>query len=487
MSQSAYKIIFKNAAVLMIGRLISRIMQFLLLIYAARQLGVTHFGIFSFAYVYVRIFDRFMDMGISKFTIQQVSRETKLASRYLGANLITKVILVVLGYALMIGTAFIVSKDALTITALAILALTNIFDNFSKSFNAMFRAHEEMRYQAIIIVISNFFMTLIGFAFLFFSDTPRESMLLYCVAFVLGGFFRFLFGAFLCIKKYGMPTFDFDLSFIRHMLIKSAPFVTGGLFVTLYYNVDTVILKMFHGIEMVAFYNAAYRLVEAPLFVSDAIRTALFPTVSRMYKHDTEKLNDLVSEFLHKGFALGVSAALLIAFLSEEIVLLLFGNEYGATAHVLPVLVFSVALIMPSTICGQTIRAADRQHLTAIVTGTGLLLNIILNFILIPKYSYLGAAWATLATELLVLFVYEEILRRSIGRIVRVRPILQLLILCSLLLLFLYITQPAGLFLQLIGYCLVFVPCALLTGVITQEEVKKIFSRKRKAATQRGT
>ena len=476
MIKGSYKIILKNAAVLTAGRFFSRILQFFLFIYAARCLGVNYFGIFSFAYVLIKILEFSMDMGLENYTVQQVSRNLEMVPIYQGASLTAKIFLIIVGYALAMGIGFIMGKNALTMKALFILATAAAFESLSQPFTSVFRAHEKMEYSAAIISISNCIMTIIGFALLYYY----KNVLLFCFAITIGAFLRLILSALWCSKKYGMPLFAFDFSFIFFLLKKSFPFVAGGVFVTLYYYADTVILDIFKGNAIVAYYNAAYRLVEAPLFVSDSIRMALFPAISRLYIKNVETLNSTVSQFFNKGFALGASIALVIAFLSKDIISFIYGLEYSQTASVLPILIFSVAIIMPSTICGTTIRATDRQSIGAVVTGAGMLLNIILNLLLIPKYSYLGAAWATLATELAVLIVYIKLVQSYIGSIVRVKAILQTLMLNSLLLIFLYFAKPAGFWVQSIGCCVIFFPCTFITGVLEMNVLKQMLLKKRK-------
>ncbi len=473
MSENTYKRIFRNAAVLTGARLFSRILQFFLFIYAARCLGVVHFGIFSFAYALVRMLGLSMDMGMSYYTVQQVSRDRKMTSVYLGANLTAKIFLILLGYALIMGTGLAMQKDSLTMNVLFILATVTAFDNLNMPFDSVFNAHEQMQYQAAIISVSNCIMSLIGFTFLYYY----QDVLLFCAANAIGAFLRMGLGAFWCIKIYGKPSRNFDFSFIRDLIIKGIPFSLVVIFVTIYYNIDSLILDMFCGSEVVGYYNAAYRLIEAPLFISSSLTTALFPAISRLYREDPSELKTLVSESFYKGLALGLSVALVTSFLSEELISVIYGPDYAPAARVLPVLIFSVAFIMPGTICGTTVRATDRQTVSAVVAGGGAVLNIILNLIFVPRYSFMGAAWATLATEMLVVAVYMELVRRSIGPIFRIAPLCRILALNALLMGFLYLAAPAGLWFQIAGCTILFLPITLLTGVVKMSELRKLFSK----------
>ena len=97
---------------------------------------------------------------------------------------------------------------------------------------------------------------------------------------------------------------------------------------------------------------------------------------------------------------LGVSLAFLISILSDRIILLLYGEAYINASGALKILIWSTALIFVTTLMTHTTRSANQQRFTAKVVGFGAFLNLGLNFFLIPKYSYIGAAFATLVTEI---------------------------------------------------------------------------------------
>ncbi|XCN75099.1 MAG: flippase [Candidatus Electrothrix aestuarii] len=475
-SPNPYKVIFKNTVVLTAARLFSRILQFFFFIYAARSLGPKYFGIFSFAYVLVRILEISMDMGVSRYSVQQVSRDLQKAPQYLGASLTIKIFLIISGYLLIIGTGYIMNGDALSMKVLFLLAAVAVFDNLALPFGSVFGAHQKMEYSAVIISVSNLTMCLVGFTFLYYS----KDILLFCLAFVIGAFLRLSFNVFWCIKKYGMPEFNnFNRFSLWDLLKKSIPFSLMNIFVTIYYHVDSVMLQVFDGYKVVGQYNAAYRLIDAPLFISMSVTTALFPAISRLYyKKENQKLQKLISESFKKILATGLFISITAAFLADDLISIIYGEEYAAAADVLPVLIFGVACIMPGSICNTVVRASDRQSLSAIIAGGGVIFNIVLNLLLIPKYSLLGAAWATLATEMIMAGIYTVAVKEHIKLLFKLDQIIRILIFPLLLVIFLYVTQAAGVWFQLIGAGVSFFPFMLITGLITRKELTSLLERK---------
>lgn len=260
------------------------------------------------------------------------------------------------------------------------------------------------------------------------------------------------------------------------------PFALVTIFVSIYYYIDTLILSVYCENDVVGYYNASYRLLEAPLFIISSVTTAIFPAASKLYGKDKIELANMVRQAFQKALGFGFSMSLVVAWLSYDLIELIYGKEYLPSAAVLPILIYSVAIIMPSTICGTTIRAIDMQSISAKVTGIGALLNVVLNLILVPKYSLYGAAWTTLGTEIFVLAVYAYLVWHYIGPVINLNTIFSLLGLNALFAGFLWVSGPAGFWFQLIGSVILFFPFMIAVRLIKIEELKSLINRKLPAA-----
>jgi len=471
--RKTYQTVLKNTFVLIGGRLFSRVIQFFLFIYAARVLGVTKFGIFSYAYALVNLIAVSMDLGISSYVIQQLSRNREKTRIFVGGGLIIKFFLIIAGLCLIMAIGLIMQKDEETLIVLFILGSCMAFDSGGMIFNSVFQAYEKMHYQVVILSCCNFIMSVIGFVFLYYF----KNVALFCGAYAIGALMRFAASGYWYIRIYGYPQWTLDIHFLLDLIAKGFPFALTGIFVTIYYYIDSLILAAYCDNDIVGYYNASYRLLEAPLFIISALTTALFPAASRLYQQNKSELKGMISQAFQKAMGIGLSIAFVIAFLSDDLINLIYGVAYKPAASVLPVLIFGIAIIMPSTICGTTIRAIDKQAVSAKVTGCGALFNIVLNLILIPYYSFMGAAWATLLTEVLVLIIYVSLIWRYIGSFVTLGNVLSILGYCMTTIFFLYLSSGVGFWFRICG-CAVFIPVLLCAfGIIRIEEIRKIISK----------
>lgn len=448
-------------------------MQFFLYIYAARVLGVDLFGVFSFGFAVVSLLSITMDLGVSNYMVQQLSRDSGKTARYTGAGLAAKSGLIGVGLVLILMVGVVMQKEGEAMWVLLILGTGSVLDNITALFYATFEAREEMHYPAGIIAVSNFVMSATGLALLFF----RPHLLGFCLVFVLGAFLRLVLSGIWSIRRYGFPKFPDGWDPIFQLVRQGLPFAMVTIFVSIYYYIDTVILAAFCDNTTVGHYNAAYRLLEAPLFISQAVTTALFPAASKLFSRNREELRRLTAQAFQKTWAFGLSVALATALMAENLIDRIYGDAYGPSGALLAILIFSVAIIMPSTICGTTIRAIDKQRVSALVTGIGAALNIVINLILVPHYGAAGAAWATVATEVFVLVVYVGLVWRYVGPVFNGAALARMALLVGLWIGAFHFMRHWDVLIQM-GCCTgLFVPFMLAARFLTVGEVRRLAHR----------
>ena len=468
MTTSVSTKILRNSVSLLLGRLISRIFQFLLLIYAARILGVEKYGVFSYAFALVCLLAVSMDLGISRYSVQQLSRDHNKIPLFMGGILMVKAVLICCGIVLIVGVGLIMRQDMETMSILIILASYAAFDSLTMTFTSVFQAVQRMGYQAMLVAIGNIVMSLTGFLFLYLMP----NVLLFSAVYLLGALLRFVLVSWWCIRMYGAPQWTADFSFCRKLLGKGIPFSLVTIFVSIYYYIDTLILSAYCGDDVVGYYSAAYRLLEAPLFLVAAFTTAMFPAASKLFVEDKQMLKKITTEGFQKALVFSALIGAVVVFFSDEIVALVYGAKYEPSAAVLSILILSAVIIMPSTILGNTIRAIDRQVVSVWVTGSAAALNIVLNLIFIPRYSLLGAAWTTVFTEFFVIIAYAVLIWRYVGPIFGLEYILKCGMICSCVIAFLCFTVSFGVWMQLLCLGIFLLPLLLILGLVKLGELK---------------
>ena len=365
--------------------------------YTARYLGAEGFGILSFALAFTGIFGVFSDLGLSTLTVREVARDKTLASKYLGNIAVMKIILVVVTFGLIALTINLLGYPEQTIKVVYLVALSVIFSAFSGMFNSVFQAYEKMEYLSVGQILSSALM-LSGALFAIsqvFSVVGFASIYFIVSAVVLGYSFA------VCAWKFVLPKIEVDWSFWKPTIKEALPFGLTGIFVTIYYYIDTIMLSLMvsNANEVIGWYNAAYRLVLVLLFIPSGYLSSVFPVMSKFYKSSEETLKFAYERSLKYMMIIAIPIGVGTTLLADRIILLIFGIEYIPSVIALQILIWSMVIIFIGTINSNLLNSINKQIFNAKVAAICAMANVILNLLLIPKFSYVGASVATVLTE----------------------------------------------------------------------------------------
>ena len=151
----------------------------------------------------------------------------------------------------------------------------------------------------------------------------------------------------------------------------------------------------------VGLYAAAQRLVQFTAIVPSFIAISLFPILSRN-QADKEKTTNIFEKTMAIIFALGVPMAIGGFLLRDRVIVLIFGPNYLSGALAFGILTLSILASFPNIFLSNVIFSKNLQKIFITATIIGVIVNIILNFALIPRYGATGAAISTTITQLLI-------------------------------------------------------------------------------------
>ena len=387
--------IAKNSLVLLASNIISKILGFFYVLYIARYLGAEGFGILSFALAFTGIFGVFTDLGLDTLTVREVARDKSLASKYLGNIVVMKIFLVIITFALIALTINLLGYPQQTIKIVYLVALSVVFSAFSSIFNSIFQGYEKMEYQSLGQILSSALM-LSGalFAISHGLDVIGFASIYFMVSAVALGYSFAVY-----TWKFSLPKIEINFSFWKSTIKEALPFGLTGIFVTIYYWTDSVMLSLMKTNEVVGWYNAAYRLIMILLFIPSIINITIFPVMSRFYVSSKDSLRFAYETYFRYMVMIGIPIGFGTTLLADRIILLIFGAEYENSIIALQILVWSSVFIFLSSAFARLLESSNKQRTITKITAINALANVIINLILIPKFSYIGASIATVITE----------------------------------------------------------------------------------------
>ncbi len=178
-------------------------------------------------------------------------------------------------------------------------------------------------------------------------------------------------------------------------------------------DVDTLMLGYFKGDEAVGIYAAATKLVVALTTVFNGIIITIFSRVSYNAKcGNMSKVDELRRDTVNYILMLTIPAMTGLILLANEVIVIFCGSEYLQAGNIIKVIAMQI-VFMPLTAFVQYmfLNIMNDEKKTFLISGCGALFNVIVNMLLIPNYAEMGAAIATVMTQILMLIISLYMIR----------------------------------------------------------------------------
>jgi O-antigen/teichoic acid export membrane protein len=434
---SSARRIAKNTTVLFVSQMITYIIGFFITIYTARYLGVEGFGTLTLALALTGIFVVFTDLGLGTLTVREVARDKSLAYKYVGNTTVMKLILSIITSVLIIITVNIIHYPELVKNVIYIITISMLFNTFSGIFYSILQSFEEMEYQSIAIILNSTIM-LVGILLAIYF---KLDIIIIALVYIIANAVNFIYIFVIYTYKFHLPKIEVDLNFWKPTIKQALPLSLTSIFAILVFRIDTVILSIIKGELAVGFYNAAYRLMEALIFFPSLYTTAIFPVFSTLYISSKKPLSFAYEKSFKYLTILSLPIAVGITLLANQIIILIFKSAYTPSILTLQIVVWVLPFIFVNYLVGTLLTAINRQNTLLKITMVCLIFNVGLNLVLIPSFSYLGAALVTVLTEALSLAISFYVISQLIIKVKVHRILVKPSIACLIMALFILLVK----------------------------------------------
>ena len=426
--------IAKNMVALFTAHFIFAIVSLVLSIFIARVLGAATFGTYTFVLAFIAVFAVFSDMGYNTLLVREVARDKSQAGKYLNNILSIRIVLSLMIIGLIAIIINVLGYPADLKNIIYIFGIYTLVISFSDVFKVTFRAFEKMKYESYITILSNVVKVSLGLLILFLGYGLLEISLV----FLLSGIFDLLISFLICEKRFVKPRMELDMDFWKRTITIALPLGMLTILGLIYVEIDTLMLAMMKGAAVVGWYNAAYNLILGFRPIPHIFMNALFPLMAYYYVSSKESLRMGYEKSFKYLFILGLPIAAGISLLSGEIISLLYGEQFAHSVVALRILAWDVLLLSICAPVGFVLVSMNKQNQMAIIVGGCAMLNIVLNLILIPRFSYVGAGIATLTTEAVLFVLYFYLVSKYLHRLSLHKILVRPMVSCSVMVLFIY-------------------------------------------------
>jgi len=393
--------LFKNTFWLAVGMGTNRLLKLILLIYAARIFGATDYGVFTFALAFISLFLIFSDFGLPVIVTREFSREKEKKEEF-HSIISLKIVLSFGAFILILLSSFFITSDPTAQRVIFILALFSLINGFTTIFYAFFQSQQRMEYQTWAEIFQTILATGLGFFVLF--NFPSVENLSYTYL------FSALVASISVLFFFHFKVFHLKISWQRTVwqkfLIMSWPLALTGLFGALYTYIDSVMMGYWGMITETGWYNAAYRIIMASLIPMGLISGSFYPVLSKFFKESKEKLQNVWNYQMEIMILLVAPLIIGGIVFASKIIDFVYGQAFSPSILAFQILIIMAGFIFLYRPFYDVMIASNQQKKVLLITLSGAIINIILNLILIPKFSLYGAAIATVTTYFLILLIY---------------------------------------------------------------------------------
>jgi len=398
------QLILKNTIFLYVSQIISTLLTVFFTITFARILGDTIFGEYSFALSFIALFSIPIDLEFSTFMARDIARDRSVAPKYLGNILVIKAILSITVFGLILMVINLMGRSPETVETIIVFSFYIILNSFANTFRAVFLAFEKMEYIGFTTALILIIRTSLGFAALI----SGYGLIQIAYIFVLSSAFDVVLSFIICKWKFTTPKIEIDLDLWRKAATVATPMAIGVATIPIFTQIDTIILSALKGDAVVGWYSAAYKLVLTLRPIPIMVGTALFPMMSALFVSSIGALKFTYATLIRYMFYIGLPLATGTMLLSIKIIPFFYGEKFANSINVLQILAWDILLFFIYIPLWRILIAIEKQRQSAIACGICAVLTCILDLILIPYFSLIGSAIATIAAEsiLVVLCFY---------------------------------------------------------------------------------
>lgn len=463
----AFNVFFNSAA-----KVVSTVLALVAIGFITRYLGRDGFGNYATVLAFFAFFNAVADLGLYSISTREISRPDADEKSIMGKVFTLRVFSSLLVFLFALILIIFLPYPSEIKLGIVVVAATFVLTSSYSILNGVFQKNIAMNKVAASEVLGKIFQV----ALVILAVKKDWGFPAIIGAFFLASSLNAVL-VFVLSRKYIKFKLDFDFPFWKKFLRDSAPMGISVLITFFYFKMDTILLSMMQSSADVGIYNVAYKIIENLIFFPAMIMGLIFPIMSRYIFTDRQKF-EIISNKTFKIFVLLVIPIVLgVLFLSEEIVGLIGGAGFQESALTLRILIFALIFIFFGNFWSSLLLAGNLQKKLMYALLCCAVFNISANLIVIPLFSYKGAAVISTLTEMLVVFLAFYLTFRHLHYLPKIDNWGGIFLSSTIMALFLFFFQHFNFFL------IVFVSAALyffflwFTRAITNQELRLIFSK----------
>ncbi|MBW4502123.1 MAG: flippase [Scytonema hyalinum WJT4-NPBG1] len=409
-SRSGLRAIIANTGWLFSDRILRMGASLVVGVWVARYLGVKQYGLFNYALAFVSLFSPIVTLGLDDVVIRHLVSKSSNKEELLGTTFGLKLLGGIVSVLLAVGcTFFLGEKEPLKIWLVVILAVAGIF-RATETIEIWFQSQVKSKYTVVAKNVAYLLNTLIKVG-LILTKAPL-------LAFAWVTLAEFAMNAISLVMIYqtkgsSLLSWKWSFSAAKTLLKESLPLIFSGFAILIFMKIDQIMLGQMIGDGEVGIYSAAVRISEIWYFIPTTIVASVAPSIYAAKETSESLYYKRIKQLLSLLALIAIAISIPMTFLSQKIIMVMFGSGYAEAGPILAVHIWTSLFVFMGVATSTWFIAEGLNNVSLGKTLLGAILNVILNFLLIPKYAGLGAAIATIISQAVAAFLSNAIDKRT--------------------------------------------------------------------------
>lgn len=463
-----------NTIIQIIGKSINVLIGVFAISYLTRYLSPSGFGQYITVLTFLQIFGIFLDFGLSLVLLQEMGKD-EANQNFIFSNILT--LRIVLGFSIFIIAPAIalffpypnIVKWGIVLTSLAFF-LNSLTQVYSAIFQKQMRMDKVVLAEAIGRILFFIFIILVIFV--------HGNLLLVLMASNINSLIFFGILAF-AAKKYIKYKWQINWEYWKRIIKLSWPIGLTIVLNLIYFKADTLILSIFQPSVHIGFYGAPYKILEVITTLPHLILGLVLPIFTfYWFKKNKEEFKKIFQSMFNFFIVIGCLIIVLFTVEAKGIINFIAGPEYPVSTQILKILIWPTTVIFFSSLFNYGIIAIEKQRKVIKYFLITAIMSIIGYLIFIPKFTYFGAAYVTLAAEALIAVFSYLLIKKYTGWKIKFQILLKVLLISIITYLLLSVIKIHFVIELIIGAAIYFV-LLILFKVLNRELIKEVISYKR--------
>ena len=368
-----------------------------------------YYALLNFSY----LFNIILDFGINNFNNKTIAQNTFLLKKYFARILPLKLILAGVYIVAVFVVALIGGYKSRAFNMLMWLCLFQILTYFLTYFRSNISGLLLFKTDSILSILDKS-LTIIFCSILLWTSFLKEDFKVEYFVYVqvLSIFISCVVALAICLTKTGFIKLVWNKAFMLAILKYGFPFALLSLLMSFYNRIDSVFLERLLDDNGFAagVYASGFRLVDSANMVSYLFSVILLPFFAKLIKDSkllptdfvgekNKNIKDIIKISFHLLLVLSMGFVLVSFLYSNELMTLLYNKNIEESAEVYRILCFCFIPVSTTYIFGTLLTANGSMKKLNIVAACGMVMNIVLNIILVPKYQQNGSAVSSLVSQ----------------------------------------------------------------------------------------